>query len=222
MIALPVVDLPQPDSPTSPSVSPGFTSRLTFGDGVDLQPGAADGELDDEILDAQQRLLGRAEMCGTGTGHQADHRGRATASTRLARPAVPWRSRPAATLRRERGLPGLGADRDRSSGTSGRASRRRRDRGSSSTQRGCAYGQRAANLQPVGGFTRSGGRPLDRLEPRVARLRELRDRLEQRLGVRVARRASNSSRVGARLDDPARRTSPRSSRRGPRRRRGRG
>ena len=32
--------------------------------------------------------------------------------------------------------------------------------GSSSTQRGCAYGQRAANLQPVGGFTRSGGRPL--------------------------------------------------------------
>ena len=28
-MALPIVDLPEPDSPTSPSVSPGATAKLT-------------------------------------------------------------------------------------------------------------------------------------------------------------------------------------------------
>ena len=57
--ALPIVDLPQPDSPTSPRVSPGSTSMLTFGHRVDLEAGAPDRELDDEVLDAQQRLRRR-------------------------------------------------------------------------------------------------------------------------------------------------------------------
>ena len=57
MIALPVVDLPQPDSPTSPSVSPSQHVEADVRDRVDLQPGAPDRELDDEVLDAQQRLV---------------------------------------------------------------------------------------------------------------------------------------------------------------------
>ena len=54
MIARPVVDLPQPDSPTRPSVSPSRTSRLMPETAWTVA--AADGrELDDEVLDAQQR-----------------------------------------------------------------------------------------------------------------------------------------------------------------------
>ena len=40
------------------------------GHGVDLEPGAPDRELDDEVLDAQQRLVGGAEVGGAAAGHQ--------------------------------------------------------------------------------------------------------------------------------------------------------
>ena len=60
MIARPVVDLPQPDSPTSPSVSPGSTSRLMSETALTLSPVRPDRELDDEVLDAQQGLALRA------------------------------------------------------------------------------------------------------------------------------------------------------------------
>ena len=65
MIALPVVDLPQPDSPTRPSVSPCFTSRLTFETACTLRPLRPDRELDHEILDAQQHVFAVAQMGGT-------------------------------------------------------------------------------------------------------------------------------------------------------------
>ena len=41
------------------------------GDRVHLEPGAADRELDDEVLDPQQRLVFRPEMRGTRSRHQA-------------------------------------------------------------------------------------------------------------------------------------------------------
>ena len=62
MMARPVVLLPQPDSPTRPSVSPVSTSRLMPLTALHLEAGAADGELDDEVLDAQQRR--RASRAG--------------------------------------------------------------------------------------------------------------------------------------------------------------
>ncbi len=38
MMALPVVDFPQPDSPTRPRVSPSFTSRLMFETACTFKP----------------------------------------------------------------------------------------------------------------------------------------------------------------------------------------
>ena len=57
----PVVDFPQPDSPTSPSVSPAPISKLTAVDGVHLlvcggEQAAADREMLDQIADPEQRL----------------------------------------------------------------------------------------------------------------------------------------------------------------------
>ena len=51
-IALPRVDLPQPDSPTRPTVSPDSIVRLDAIDGMDRAEPAA--EVDDEILDGEQ------------------------------------------------------------------------------------------------------------------------------------------------------------------------
>ena len=57
----PVVDLPQPDSPTSPSVSPRCDGEATAVHRVDApdlarQQAALDGKMLDEIADAQQGL----------------------------------------------------------------------------------------------------------------------------------------------------------------------
>ncbi len=56
-------------------------------DGVDLQPGATDGELDDEILDPQQHIALVAQVRLAGTGHQA-----ATSASRRRRSLVSWYS----------------------------------------------------------------------------------------------------------------------------------
>ena len=57
----PVVDLPEPDSPTSPSVSPGAMSKLTLSTActsaaLRAEESAADREVLGQVLDAQQRL----------------------------------------------------------------------------------------------------------------------------------------------------------------------
>ena len=128
---------------------------------------------------------------------------------------------PAATLAAERGLPGLGADRDRSSGTRGREMSASPSGGlflDAPRLRVRAPRRELAALRRVHEVGRTAD---DRVEPGVARLRQLRDRLEQRLGVRVARRARTASASArTRRCDP--RTSPRCRRRGRRRRRGRG
>ena len=69
MIARPVVDLPQPDSPTRPRVSPSRTSRLM--PETAWTDAGRRVELDDEVLDPQQDVVGVAEVGGAGTGHQS-------------------------------------------------------------------------------------------------------------------------------------------------------
>ena len=65
MMARPVVDLPQPDSPTRPSVSPFEDVEADARHGVHLAAPAS-GELDDEVLDAQQHVVGRTQVGGAG------------------------------------------------------------------------------------------------------------------------------------------------------------
>ncbi len=72
MIARPVVLLPQPLSPTSPSVSPRSTSKLIPVTALTFKPGAPDGELDDEVLHAQHHVRGVAQVRLAGPGH-SDH-----------------------------------------------------------------------------------------------------------------------------------------------------
>ncbi len=68
---------------------------------------------------------------------------------------------------------------------------------------GCAYAQRAGELATDRRRDEVGRAPADRVEPGVARLRKLRDRLQQCLRVRVAR--LGEQRPGRRvLDDLAR------------------
>ena len=58
--ARPVVDLPQPDSPTTPRVSPGVEGEAHAADGLDVadraaqQPAAPDREVHDEVADVEQ------------------------------------------------------------------------------------------------------------------------------------------------------------------------
>ena len=69
MSARPVVDLPQPDSPTRPSVSPSLDVEAHVRHGVDLQPGRTDRELDDEVLGAQQHVVRGAQVRRAASGH---------------------------------------------------------------------------------------------------------------------------------------------------------
>ena len=95
MIARPVVDLPQPDSPTSPRVSPFEHVEADVGDRVHPQAGVAERELDDELLDASAagRSSGR-EVGGAAAGHRQASAGAAV---------VPAESTSAAACSAERG-----------------------------------------------------------------------------------------------------------------------
>ena len=110
------------------------------------------------------------------------------------------RPRPAAR-RRPRGT--RASRRGTSSGTRGRASRPRSaaapPRGTSS----CAYGQRGAKRQPVGGLTRSGGRPAMTSSRVWLGLLELRDRLCSSASVYGIFMLANSDRGRRLLDDLA-------------------
>ena len=186
MIALPVVDLPQPDSPTRPSVSPAHHVEADVRDRVHLQAGAPDRELDDEVLDAQQRPRRRSRRCAVPLpAIRPPSRARDDGAACAAAPACPAAVSPAARLRVERVLsrpsvptgkkhrntwPGVVAVRERR--LLGEALRLR----VRAARRELAAGRRVDEV---------GRAAADRVEPGVARLRELRDRLQQRLGVRM-------------------------------------
>ena len=62
MMALAVVDLPQPDSPTSPSVSPRATSKLTPDTACTVP--APQPERHVEVLDGQDDVVARPQGAG--------------------------------------------------------------------------------------------------------------------------------------------------------------
>ena len=67
------VDLPQPDSPTRPSVSPASTSMLTSETACTRARERATGNSTRDVLRAQQQAVGvrRAQVRGAAAGHQA-------------------------------------------------------------------------------------------------------------------------------------------------------
>ena len=159
MTARPVVDLPQPDSPTSPRVSPSHHVEADARDRVDSRPVLPSGNSTTRLLDAQQRLARVAQMGGAASGHQASS------------PAAGGGRGGRARCRRCRGRRGAAAARLRASASCPRACPRGPARGSvardlglcsggsSSWHRSCAYAHRGLNRHPFGGLIRSGGRP---------------------------------------------------------------
>ena len=213
MIARPVVDFPHPDSPTSPSVSPSSRSRLMPDTACTRLPPPAWNSTTRSSTRSSASSVG-SQVRGAGAGHQCPPLGVVDG----AKLAAAVRRRPGCA---QRGARLRACRRGTSSGTGGRAWARR---AAAAAPRGtCPARTRTGRRtgSPAGGCTRSGGRPGDRREARVARLGDLRDRAQQRLGVRhphVARRASRWA--------PSPRPGPRTSRSrrrcGRRRRRGRG
>ena len=111
MIALPVVDLPQPDSPTRPSVSPGITSMLTSETACTFRPVRPTGNSTTRFSTRSSASSAVAQVRGPAAGHQPP-----TVLVTTAPPApptgVPAAVSPAARLRASASLPGLGADRE--------------------------------------------------------------------------------------------------------------
>src|SRR4029079_8993401 len=100
-------------------------------------------ELDHEVLDAQQHVVVGPQVRGAGASHYAD-------TVPVSTPASWLRARASAPS----GVPTGNQQRNSWPGTTPA-----RSGGCSSRQRSCAYAHRAANRQPVGRSTRSGGRP---------------------------------------------------------------
>ena len=143
MRALPVVDLPQPDSPTRPRVSPRSTSMLTSLTAWTLRPVLPTGNSTCS-RSARRRMspdLRRWSVPLPATSGSLRGAGEARPGCGRALPGS--RGSPPGTSTGRRGL-GLGAS------VKG---------GSLSWHLGWAYLQRGAKLQPLGGLIRSGGRP---------------------------------------------------------------
>ena len=173
------------------------------GDRVHVQPGAADGELDDEVLDPQQRLVGGR----AGARSRCRPFRPPTVLVTTAPPApptgVPAAVSPAARLRASASFPASvpTGKKHRYACPGSSPSLQRRFLGEALRLRVRAPGR---ELAPGRRAHEVGRAAADRVEAGVARLRELRDRLEQRLGVRVAHLAEQR-----RASAPSRRTGPR-------------
>ena len=170
-----VVDLPQPDSPTMPSVSPRFTVSDTSSTACTTPLPRANTPC----------LTGKCFVrCSTSTSGPSPDRARASGGAHDGEPELrrdPRPSRPRACARaregrRRGGRPGSG----RAAAASCRTAR------SGSVQRGW-------NGQPGGGWSSDGGEPsigTQRVEPLLDR----RHRLEQAPRVRVLRRVEDLAR----------------------------
>ena len=154
-----------------------------------LQPGAADRELDDEVLDAQQRLVRRRGggrcRCRPSDGLPAVDGvgGRRPRGLPVARPAPrrPRACRPGTS--RRNAWPGVvGVD---------RAAAPRRGTGPART------GSAARTGSPCGGLTRSGGRPPIASSRVWLGVVELRDRLAAAPRCRASHVARTARAVGA-------------------------
>ena len=178
--------------------------------GVHLQPGAPDRELDDEVLDAQQR---RRPAAGGGPCpcRPSDALSRRSRRRRWPRPRR-LSERLVVLGRADRVPAGVHV-----AGRLGLDQRRLLVRGTGPARTGTG----ARTGSPAGGLTRSGGRPPMISSTGVARVVELRDALQ-----RAPRCRASSCWRTAPASGPARRSCRRTSRRsrrcGRRRRRGRG
>ena len=100
----PVVDLPEPDSPTSPSVSPLAMSKLTLSTactrlGFAGEEAAADREVLGQVLDAQERLGHRAAISRRARPARRRPRGRRRHRAAAARPGGTSASRSGSAAR---------------------------------------------------------------------------------------------------------------------------
>ena len=193
----PSVDLPQPDSPTMPSVSPRADLERDAVDRVHVlaRPrGGRDVDRDREVLDEVDAPRGaRARSPAAVTRSPAPARRRATRPAGQAAPPGRDGTRPSGPGRLARAAPA--------------ASRRARS----------GAGSGARTRQPVGGSQQRRRRAGNRREPADARPVDARDRAEQPPGVGMLRVAEDR-RLGALLDHPARVHHARSARRSRRRR----
>ena len=106
-MARPVVDLPQPDSPTRPSVSPSSTSKLTSDTAWTLRPPPG-GELDDEVLDRSRTSSVGSRRWAVPLPAIRHHLDRATDGSSVGADV----GSPACRLRSQRGLALGRADRE--------------------------------------------------------------------------------------------------------------
>ena len=175
MMARPVVDLPQPDSPTRPMVSPGSTSRLMPETALTLSPVRPTGNSTTRSstrssessrgcrcavpVPAISPLPPRSAPAGRSTiGSTASVAASAAWASGSARSAVRIPPTPASASRAlvafqtsdPTGYQQAKLWPGVSASTSG---------GGSVRHRSCTYGQRGLNRQPFGGLIRSGGRP---------------------------------------------------------------
>ena len=177
----PSVDLPQPDSPTSPSVSPRRTSKLDAVHGVHAR---------DLALEATPFLIGKylSTSSATSSGRRV-----AARSTRLTRSALGVASL-GAPPRFSRSADGRRPD--------GRARPWRSSSGVSLRQRSNRCAQRGAKLQPAGRSTSDGGRPGIAASRCGRGPVEPRDRARAAPTCTGAGASQKTSRFGALLDDP--------------------
>ena len=206
--AVPVVDLPQPDSPTRPRVSPGADARSEI----------AVHRLHRADLALQQaapigKCLTRSATDSSASGSAAEAVGRCAVGSVLT--AAPESSSVQISRRRA----GSMWQRTRCPGAVAASS------GISVSLRPLVsvalYGQRGWNAQPEGTLISEGGLPWIGVEPLGALPVQPRHRAEQTPGVGVLRRLEDVVRA-CRTPRPCRRTSPRCRRRARRPRPGRG
>ena len=205
MIALPVVDLPQPDSPTSPSVSPSFTSRLTPDTACTCSPVRPTGNSTTRSSTRRERLTLRPQRCVATPRHYRAPwlRGVRTPHQLIEAPASPrLRAAPAAWLRSNAWVPASvptwkwhrNVWPARSGPKSG---------GSLRTHLSCAIRAPGRELAADRRVDEVGRSPADRLETRAARCASLGIDLSS-ASVYGWRRSENRTRVGRLLDDPPR------------------
>ena len=202
-ITRPVVDLPHPDSPTRPSVSPGIDVERDAVHGAHragraAEHAALDREVLGEVADGEQRLARRRRRAASRHARVVAPRCAASGAMRMLRDARAPRR-----------------------GGSATCGRRRSDRAADArvAQRSHAYGHRSWKRQPVGHVV-GGGTVPGIVASRSRSCADARHRAEQPFGVRMMRAREQLGRRRF-LDDLAARTSRSRASSSRRRRRGR-
>ena len=169
MMARPVVDLPQPDSPTRPRVSPGRTSKEMPDTAFTRRPVRPTGNSTTRSLTLQERLAVGPQVGVAAAGHQLTTLAAVSSPSARRRATVSWYSGDPTGYQQAYTWPGgLGLD-------------QRRLLHQALLPHVRAARREAASLRRVHQIGRAAP---DDLELGVAGVLQLRDALQQRLGVR--------------------------------------